>query len=92
VVPSFFWRRSKTSWQLETRDLYVFWKVSSDERVILIPLQHLTDPSIPAPRSSDETFQNTYKSLVSKFLLEEIQDLVAVGDERLVRVLEGLIR
>lgn len=33
--------------------------------VILLPLQHLTDSSIPAPRSSDETFQNTYKALVS---------------------------
>ncbi|OQD68582.1 hypothetical protein PENDEC_c033G06299 [Penicillium decumbens] len=33
--------------------------------IILLPLQHLTDSSIPAPRSSDETFQNTYKSLVS---------------------------
>lgn len=32
---------------------------------ILLPLQHLTDSSIPAPRSLDETFQNTYKSLVS---------------------------
>ncbi|CAL5874965.1 uncharacterized protein PFLUO_LOCUS9268 [Penicillium psychrofluorescens] len=33
--------------------------------VILLPLQHLTDSSIPAPRSSDESFQNTYKGLVS---------------------------
>lgn len=33
--------------------------------VILLPLQHLTDPSIPPPRSSDESFQNTYKALVS---------------------------
>jgi U3 small nucleolar RNA-associated protein 20 len=33
--------------------------------VILLPLQHLTDASIPAPRSSDETFQNTYKALVA---------------------------
>lgn len=33
--------------------------------VILLPLQHLTDPSIPPPRSSDETFQNTYKALIS---------------------------
>ncbi|KAJ5585502.1 uncharacterized protein N7459_005302 [Penicillium hispanicum] len=32
---------------------------------ILLPLQHLTDSSIPAPRSSDEVFQNTYKGLVS---------------------------
>jgi U3 small nucleolar RNA-associated protein 20 len=43
-------------------------------RVILIPLQHLTDPSIPAPRSSDETFQNTYKSLVSN--CHEVLDLL----------------
>ena len=33
--------------------------------VILLPLQHLTDSSIPAPRSSDETFRETYKALVS---------------------------
>lgn len=33
--------------------------------VILLPLQHMTDSSIPAPRSRDETFQNTYKSLVA---------------------------
>ncbi|KAJ5545296.1 hypothetical protein N7535_006321 [Penicillium sp. DV-2018c] len=43
-------------------------------RVILIPLQHLTDPSIPAPRSSDETFQNSYKSLVSN--CHEVLDLL----------------
>ncbi|OGE56629.1 hypothetical protein PENARI_c003G04800 [Penicillium arizonense] len=43
-------------------------------RVILIPLQHLTDSSIPAPRSSDETFQNTYKSLVSN--CHEVLDLL----------------
>ncbi|KAJ6141547.1 hypothetical protein N7470_009937 [Penicillium chermesinum] len=33
--------------------------------VILLPLQHMTDSSIPAPRSSDPVFQETYKSLVS---------------------------
>ncbi|KAJ5662713.1 hypothetical protein N7462_011639 [Penicillium macrosclerotiorum] len=33
--------------------------------IILLPLQHLTDSSIPAPRSSDETFQNTYKAIVA---------------------------
>ncbi|KAJ5101622.1 hypothetical protein NUU61_003844 [Penicillium alfredii] len=42
--------------------------------VILLPLQHLTDSSIPAPRSSDETFQNTYKSLVSN--CHEVLDLL----------------
>ncbi|KAJ5102661.1 hypothetical protein N7532_003190 [Penicillium argentinense] len=33
--------------------------------VILLPLQHLTDTTIPGPRSTDPTFQETYKSLVS---------------------------
>jgi U3 small nucleolar RNA-associated protein 20 len=33
--------------------------------VILLPLQHMTDSSIPAPRSRDETFQNTYKAIVA---------------------------
>lgn len=31
---------------------------------MLLPLQHLIDPAIPTPRSSDESFQNAYKSLV----------------------------
>ena len=34
-------------------------------RVILLPLQHMTDSSIPAPRSRDETFQNNYKAIVA---------------------------
>lgn len=42
--------------------------------IILLPLQHLTDPSIPAPRSSDEAFQNAYKSLVSN--AHEVLDLL----------------
>lgn len=41
---------------------------------ILLPLQHMTDSSIPAPRSSDETFQNTYKALVSN--CHEVLDLL----------------
>ncbi|KAJ5179829.1 hypothetical protein N7492_003039 [Penicillium capsulatum] len=40
-------------------------KIHSSLPVILLPLQHLTDSSIPAPRSSDETFRETYKALVS---------------------------
>lgn len=32
---------------------------------ILLPLQHLTDTTIPGPRSTDPTFQDTYKSFVS---------------------------
>ncbi|KAJ5160800.1 uncharacterized protein N7482_007804 [Penicillium canariense] len=40
-------------------------QISPSLPFILLPLQHLTDPSIPGPRSTDETFQNTYKALVS---------------------------
>ncbi|KAI9376241.1 HEAT repeat protein [Aspergillus egyptiacus] len=42
--------------------------------VILLPLQHLTDSSIPAPRSSDEGFRESYKGLVSN--CHEILDLL----------------
>ncbi|WEW58084.1 U3 snoRNP protein [Emydomyces testavorans] len=40
----------------------------------LIPLLHLTDPTIPAPRSSDENFQTAYKSLITSS--QEILDLL----------------
>ncbi|EDN10099.1 predicted protein [Histoplasma mississippiense (nom. inval.)] len=43
-------------------------------QTILLPLLHLTDPSIHAPRSLDEQFQDTYKSLVSSS--QEILDLL----------------
>ncbi|EGD86520.1 hypothetical protein H112_05015 [Trichophyton rubrum D6] len=43
-------------------------------QTILLPLIHLTDTSIPAPRSSDEIFQNTYKSLVSSS--QEVLDIL----------------
>ncbi|KAA8644391.1 putative HEAT repeat protein (DRIM) [Aspergillus tanneri] len=42
--------------------------------VILVPLQHMTDSSIPAPRSSDEGFRNSYKALVSN--CHEVLDLI----------------
>ncbi|KAL4784312.1 armadillo-type protein [Aspergillus varians] len=42
--------------------------------IILLPLQHLTDSSIPAPRSSDEAFGESYKALVSN--CHEILDLL----------------
>ncbi|KAJ9315124.1 hypothetical protein DTO271D3_4577 [Paecilomyces variotii] len=42
--------------------------------VILLPLQHLTDQSIPAPRSSDRDFQEVYKALVSN--AHEVLDLL----------------
>ncbi|KAI1913274.1 U3 snoRNP protein [Ophidiomyces ophidiicola] len=41
---------------------------------ILLPLLHLTDPSIPVPQSSDEKFQITHKSLVTSS--QEILDLL----------------
>ncbi|OJD19004.1 hypothetical protein AJ78_01033 [Emergomyces pasteurianus Ep9510] len=43
-------------------------------QTILLPLLHLTDPSIPAPSSLDEQFQTTYKALVSSS--QEILDLL----------------
>lgn len=49
-------------------------QILSSLPVILLPLQHLTDASIPPPRSSDETFQNTYKALVSNS--HEVLDLL----------------
>jgi U3 small nucleolar RNA-associated protein 20 len=49
-------------------------KIMSSLSVILLPLQHLIDPSIPAPRSSDEAFQAAYKSLVENG--REILDLL----------------
>lgn len=42
--------------------------------IILLPLQHFTDSSIPAPRSSDVEFQNAYKALVSN--CHEVLDLI----------------
>ncbi|KAL4922847.1 armadillo-type protein [Aspergillus aurantiobrunneus] len=42
--------------------------------VILLPLQHLTDSSVPAPRSSDEAFRESYKALV--FNCHEVLDLL----------------
>jgi U3 small nucleolar RNA-associated protein 20 len=42
--------------------------------VILLPLQHLIDPSIPAPRSSEESFRTAYKSLVGNG--QEVLDLL----------------
>ncbi|KAI9926925.1 U3 snoRNP protein [Aspergillus wentii] len=42
--------------------------------VILLPLQHMTDSSIPPPRSSDETFRNTYKAIVSN--CHEVLDIL----------------
>ncbi|EAW06552.1 putative HEAT repeat protein (DRIM) [Aspergillus clavatus NRRL 1] len=41
---------------------------------ILLPLQHLTDPTIPAPRSSDERFRESYRALVSN--CHEVLDLL----------------
>lgn len=42
--------------------------------VLLLPLQHLTDSSIPAPRSSDDAFRESYKGLVSN--CHEVLDLL----------------
>ena len=43
-------------------------------QTLLLPLLHLTDPSIPPPRSSDEAFESTYKSLIQSS--QEVLDLL----------------
>ncbi|GAB1215182.1 hypothetical protein ATERTT37_004368 [Aspergillus terreus] len=49
---------------------------------ILITLHHFTDPSIPAPRSSDEAFRESYKTLVSNCheVLELIQKKLGTSE------------
>ncbi|OAX78214.1 hypothetical protein ACJ72_07482 [Emergomyces africanus] len=49
-------------------------QITPSLQTILLPLLHLTDPSIPAPRSLDEQFQTTYKALVGSS--QEILDLL----------------
>ncbi|KAH8705531.1 putative HEAT repeat protein [Talaromyces proteolyticus] len=49
-------------------------KLMGSLRIILLPLQHLIDPNIPHPRSSDPDFETTYKSLISS--AQEILDLL----------------
>ncbi|PGH33407.1 U3 small nucleolar RNA-associated protein 20 [[Emmonsia] crescens] len=49
-------------------------QIAPSLQTILLPLLHLTDPSIPAPRSLDEQFQTTYKALISSS--QEILDLL----------------
>ncbi|KAL8880830.1 MAG: hypothetical protein Q9198_001840 [Flavoplaca austrocitrina] len=41
---------------------------------VLLPLQNLTDPSIPSPFSSDEAFVNGYKTLLSH--ASEVMDML----------------
>jgi U3 small nucleolar RNA-associated protein 20 len=43
-------------------------------QTILLPLLHLTDPSISQPRSTDESFESAYKNLVTSS--QEILDLL----------------
>ncbi|PYI11417.1 HEAT repeat protein [Aspergillus sclerotiicarbonarius CBS 121057] len=42
--------------------------------VILLPLLHMTDTTIPPPRSSDEVFRESYKGLVSN--CHEVLDII----------------
>lgn len=49
-------------------------KLMGSLRLILLPLQHLIDPNITHPRSSDPDFQTAYKALVTN--AQEILDLL----------------
>ncbi|KAJ5701857.1 hypothetical protein N7488_009405 [Penicillium malachiteum] len=50
--------------------------------VILLPLQHMTDASIPAPRSRDEIFQNNYKAIVANCheILDSLQKKLGASE------------
>ena len=51
-------------------------------QTLLLPLLHLTDPSIPPPRSTDEAFESTYKSLIqsSQEILDVLQKKMGTTD------------
>ncbi|KAK2753509.1 U3 snoRNP protein [Arachnomyces sp. PD_36] len=49
-------------------------QITPSLQIIILPLHHLTDPSIPPPRSSDEMYLTAYKALVSNS--QEILDLL----------------
>jgi U3 small nucleolar RNA-associated protein 20 len=49
-------------------------KLMGSLRLILLPLQHLIDPNITHPRSSDPDFQTAYQSLVTN--AQEVLDLL----------------
>lgn len=49
-------------------------QITPSLQTIILPLHHLTDPSIPPPRSSDEAYLTAYNALVSNS--QEILDLL----------------
>ncbi|KAI5306435.1 hypothetical protein KEM56_000935 [Ascosphaera pollenicola] len=71
-------------------------QIQSSLQTILLPLIHLTDPSIPAPHSLDEGFREAYKALVShsQEILDVLQkkfgttDFVAAMTEAKERVIK----
>ncbi|KAL8687315.1 MAG: hypothetical protein Q9218_006476 [Villophora microphyllina] len=70
--------------------------IETSIEVILLPLQHLTDPSIPPPFSSDEGFVGGYKALVShgSEIMAMLQKKFGTTDyiKRLASVREGIKR
>lgn len=67
-------------------------KIKPSLPVILLPLQHLTDTTIPGPRSTDPTFQDTYKTLVSNCheVLDSLQKKLGTSEyiEQMTKVQE----
>ncbi|KAL6249222.1 U3 snoRNP protein [Rhinocladiella similis] len=59
---------------------------------ILVPLQHLTDPSTIQPRSADPSFPSTYQSLIE--LAHEVMEKVQnkLGDSEYVKTLTEVSR
>ncbi|KAI4259579.1 MAG: hypothetical protein LQ352_000647, partial [Teloschistes flavicans] len=68
--------------------------VEPSVEMVLLPLQHLTDPSIPPPFSSDEGFVNGYKALVShgSEIMEMLQKKLGTTGyiKHLAKVREGV--
>jgi U3 small nucleolar RNA-associated protein 20 len=69
-------------------------QLSSSSQTILLPLHNLTDPSIAAPYSPDESFRTSYEALKSNSeeIMENLKRKVGTKEytESLLRVREGV--
>ncbi|KIW10825.1 hypothetical protein PV08_10124 [Exophiala spinifera] len=67
-------------------------KLSLQAHSILVPLQHLTDPSTIQPRSADPSFSSTYQNLIE--LAHEVMEKVQnkLGDSEYVKTLTEVSR
>jgi U3 small nucleolar RNA-associated protein 20 len=68
--------------------------IKSSLDIILLPLQQLTDPSIPVPYSTDDLFKTGYEALKgrSSELMQDLQDKIGTAEytAQLLKVREGV--